>query len=243
MSKRARKRHVQIEIEFRTWGGKRDGAGRKPTSKRASASHESRERFRRLTVVHVTLRVISGLGTLRRREPYFAIRKATEAVLKRSDFRIVHVSLEHDHLHLIVEAESDRALGRGVRAFAGSAAQHLNRTACGPDGGRRGKVFDDRYHARTIHSPTQARNCINYVLNNWRHHGQDEVSVDVRDWDVDYFSSAVSFGGWKELGDRRFLYTMPDEQRLCVSVPRSWLLREGWKRAGSISMFDVPGQR
>lgn len=102
----------------------------------------------------------------------------------------------------------------------------------------------DRYHARFITTPTQARNAIRYVLGNWRHHGHDEGWDErVRDWDVDYMSSAVSFPGWKELADRPFQYDVPESHRLCVSPPRTWLLLVGWKKSGSISMYDVPGGR
>ena len=36
---------------------------------------------------------------------------------------------------------------------------------------------------------------------------------------------------------------LPDYEPLMVRRPRSWLLRAGWKLAGSISARDVPGRR
>jgi REP element-mobilizing transposase RayT len=225
----------QIELEFKTWGGKRKGAGRPPRSYRPSEPHTTRRRSSRLTALHVTLRAETDLGTLRRRDAFFALRKATLAVAARRDFRIVHVSPERDHVHLIVEADDDVALARGIQAFESSAAQRLDRVSC-----RAGKVFADRYHSTIIASPTQARHALSYVLNNWRHHKQDE-GWDEQFWDVDYYSSAVGFDGWAELAERPFLFQMPPEKRLCVAPPRTWLLRTGWRKAGSISMREVPG--
>jgi REP element-mobilizing transposase RayT len=239
---RARKAQVQVEIELKTWGGKRKGAGRPPKGFRSSEPHKQRERFTLLTAVHVTLRLVSKFGSLRKRDTYLGLRKATCAVLGRSDFRIVHLSPENDHVHVIVEAENNAALAKGIQAFEISAAQHLNQAITKRRGHtRRGKVFADRYHARLIKSPTQARHAINYVLNNWRRHDQDEVSEAVRFWDVDYMSSAVSFGGWKELESASFKHNIDPAERLCVARPQSWLLAAGWRKAGSISMFSVPG--
>ncbi|HEU0034798.1 MAG TPA: transposase [Kofleriaceae bacterium] len=242
---KARKKHVQLEMELNTWGGKRDGAGRPPRGFRSSERHGLRERFARLTAVHVTLRIVQPFPTLRSREMFFALRKATQAVLGRSDFRIVHVSPEQDHLHLIVEADNHEALAAGVKAFEVSAAQHLNRAASKQLGRRRkGQVFADRYHARLIKSPTQAHHVLNYVLNNWRHHNADEDWGETRFWDVDYMSSAPSFPGWHELAIKPLQYSqLADEYRLCVSRPQTWLLSVGWRKAGPISMYSIPKQR
>src|SRR5690349_18634323 len=119
------KRHVQIELRFPVRGGKRRGAGRPPKNKfRSSERHKIRERFERRKPVHVTLRLVERYGTLRKRDTYFALRKATKAVLGREDFRIVHLSPEKDHVHLVVEADTNAALSSGMQAFQISAAQH-----------------------------------------------------------------------------------------------------------------------
>ncbi len=231
-----------MHLSLNTWGGKRKGAGRHATGYRSSELHAPRKRFDRLTAAHVTLRLVDDIKTLRTPDAFFALRKATKSVLGRADFRIVHLSPEDDHLHLLSEANNDEAISKGIQAFEISAAQHLNRALSKHLPSRRkGSVFADRYHTRFVTSPTQARNTIVYVLNNWRHHDQDELP-DTRDWDVDYFSSAVSFDGWEELETRPFLYTIPEDRRLCVSQPQTWLLRQGWRKAGLISMNKVPGE-
>jgi REP element-mobilizing transposase RayT len=185
--------------------------------------------------------VVAPIPTLRRPDAYHAIRRSMYTVVERSEFRIVHISIERNHLHLIVEADDHVALWEGLRTFQSSAAQRLNRAISIATGTRRlGKVFDDRYHSRLITSPTQARNALAYVLNNFRRHGLDR-GLETMFWDVDYYSSGPSFDGWAELDDTPFLVPTPDYPRLSVCRPKTWLLRTGWRLAGPISMRDTPG--
>ena len=102
----------------------------------------------------------------------------------------MHLSIQRTHLHLVVEARSRVALAKGMQSVLISAAKQLNRALRG-----RGTVFGDRYRATILRTPRQVRSCVAYVLNNWRRHGEDRG----RTWLVDPFSSAISFGGWKEL--------------------------------------------
>src|SRR5436190_23273512 len=95
----------QCELEFKTHGGKRKGAGRKPKGWRSSEPHVAREKFSRRTPVHVTLRMVEGYPNLRCRVAYFALVAATRAVAERADFAIIQISLERDHIHLLCEAE------------------------------------------------------------------------------------------------------------------------------------------
>jgi len=167
VSKRSRKRHVQQKL-FRR-GGKRRGAGRKPKGARAGERHAARPAFKPCQPLHIVARVVPAVGSLRRRAMYKALRNATITAALREQFRIVHISLQRTHVHLIVEAEHRMALARGMQGFLISAARHVN-AALG-DGVRRrcGQVFADRYHAEVIMSPTQARHTISYVLMNASH--------------------------------------------------------------------------
>lgn len=235
---RARKRHVQEAFEFRTHGGKRRGAGRPRKTRRQCQPHTKRPPLSRHSAVHAVLRVEADIGTLRRRDAYRAIRRALRTVLRRSDFRVVHISLQGAHVHLVVEADDERALARGMRGFEIAAARRLNAAvSAARRRTRRGRVFADRYHARILHSPRDVRAVINYVLNNWRHHGED-CTIDTADWHVDYFSSGPTFDGWAE-------HKPPLPSRyepLPTSPPATWLLRTGWTKHGPISLYSVPGR-
>src|SRR5262249_14265876 len=160
--------------------------------------------------VHVTLRVVRDVGNLRRRRVYKAIREATLTTAQRENFRIVQLSIQRTHVHLIVEADHRQALTAGMQGFQVSAAKHLNAAISKdrPGPRRRGTVFPDRYHAEIITSPRQARHALSYCLNNFRKHNEDQVAP-MSSWSIDWFSSAVSFPGWAEYGDQPFLWHGP----------------------------------
>jgi REP element-mobilizing transposase RayT len=256
---RPRERHEQLELLNKRGTGKaRRKAkarrakpveaprkrGRPIKGDRAGAPHKKRESFKASEPVHVVLRVEEkGLGGLRRRNMYRALREATLAVASREDFRIVHISIQGTHIHLLVEAGGKTALARGMQAFQISAAKRMNAvlTQVDPETHepirRRGKVFSDRYHAEVIRSRRQARHALAYVLNNWRKHREDRgVS-----WKVDRYSSGIAFRGWKAFADPGFAFTIPaDYEPLVVWEPRTWLLREGWMMYGRLDFNEVP---
>ncbi|HEY0483854.1 MAG TPA: transposase [Kofleriaceae bacterium] len=241
-SKRARKRPVQ-QLLFRR-GGKRRGAGRKPKGARAGARHGARPEFKPYHGLHVVMRVAPAVGSLRRRKMYRAVREATITAAQREQFRIVHISLQRTHVHMLVEADHREALARGMQSFQISAARNIN-TALG-DGvrRRRGKVFADRYHVEVITTPTRAHHAIGYILGNWRKHKEDQHGV-ASTWLVDPFSTAILFPDWKELQDKALMWPIRETyDPMIVFRPRTWLLAEGWKRGGGpISARDVPSKR
>src|SRR5215467_4349000 len=164
-ARRARKRHVQQAL-FRR-GGKRKGAGRKPKGRRPGSPHQERPTIRPTHVLHVVMRIVPAVGSLRRRSLYKAMRDATITAALRERFRIVHISIQRTHIHMLVEADNKLALARGMQGFQISAARNIN-TLLGVDRfrRRRGSVFADRYHLEVITSPRRARHALSYVLNN-----------------------------------------------------------------------------
>jgi len=142
----------------------------------------------------------------------------------------VQMSIQRNHVHLLVEADHKEALSRGMQGFSISAAKRVNAAITARTGvRRRGKVVDDRFHARPLTSPRAVRHALAYVLNNHRRHGEDRVGV-ARTWKADPFSSGPVFFDWKELEGSPFLWPLrPTYQPLLVLRPRTWLLARGWK--------------
>jgi REP element-mobilizing transposase RayT len=226
----------QLGLTFKTWGGERKGAGRPPSRQRISEPHLERARFTRVTPFHITMRIAESVGSMRVPTAYHAVREALQLARDRTDFGVVHLSLERDHVHAIVEADHDIALAKGMQSLQGSLAKRLNRAL-----GRRGAVFEDRYHPVAITSPTQARNAIAYVLNNFRKHHLDR-GRETQFWDVDYYSSGPTFDGWVEYEATARPFALPAGYRPLPVVPaRTWLIGAGWKRSGPISLHDPPG--
>jgi REP element-mobilizing transposase RayT len=236
-------------VLFKPRGGKRRGAGRKPKGRRAGSPHKIRPELKARHPVHVVLRVIGAVGNLRRRFTYRAIREATLTAARREDFRIVHLSIQRTHVHLLVEADGKGALASGMQGFQISAAKHLNAAISKgkPGPRRRGTVFPDRYHAEIITSPRQARHVLSYVLSNWRKHAEDRRQP-MSEWKVDWYSSAAMFPDWAEYApydEEPFLWRGPDTyDPLVVYQPRTWLLKTGWRRGGPpISTREVPSAK
>jgi REP element-mobilizing transposase RayT len=259
---RARKRHVQQSIRFpdkngqnrgrrrgEKWRGKQPG--RKPKrSGRPGSPHKMRASFKAGQPLHVVLGVNPAVGSLRKRFMYRALRAATIAAAlrelhfaERGAFRIVHISIQRTHVHLIVEADHKAALSSGLQGFQISAAKHINREYSKHAKlarRRRGNVFVDRYHSEVIASPRQARHALSYVLNNWRKHREDRTRA-ARHWRVDPFSTGWQFAGWAERADEQLLWRRrATYEPLVVYLPQTWLLRVGWKSHGLISFCEVP---
>jgi REP element-mobilizing transposase RayT len=200
-----RKGQLGLElIEQFGWGGKRSGAGRKPAGDESGVSHRRRIETDARYPVHVTLRARPHVWNLRSLRSFSVIARGLRGVLGREDFRVVHYTILGNHLHLIVEADSAAALANGMRSLSGRAAIGLNRMM-----GRRGPVFEDRYFAHVLHSPSEVERAVAYVLGNFASHILRGVRID--DGPVDPYSSAAAVG--------------PDGRAPPISEPRSWLLR------------------
>jgi REP element-mobilizing transposase RayT len=182
---------------------------------------------------------------------YAALRAATIAVALRElayddvngAFRIVHISIQRTHVHMLVEADNKLAMSRGMQSFMISAAKHINRAyseKLGLTVRRRGRVFADRYHQEIIETPRQARHALAYVLNNWRKHREDR-RAGTETWKVDPFSTGWHFMGWRERADEDVHWRHRDTyDPLVVYFPKTWLLSAGWRKAGTISLYEVP---
>ncbi len=215
-------------------GGKRAGAGRKRMKYRLDAPHRSRESFSQPSPVHVTMRCLRYIDHLRCDEIYRAL---SRVLLRYRDdrfdggsFRVIHLSLQDNHLHLIVEAANDGALERGMRSFTINASRAINGVL-----GTAGRVFY-RYHSRVIRTKRYARNCIAYVLGNWRRHRKDVVHGQLLSALLDRYSSAISFTGW----NRKFRIPAGYEP-LPVSSPTTSLLKSGWAFDGPLDPWQAPG--
>ncbi|MEO8846285.1 MAG: transposase [Kofleriaceae bacterium] len=249
---RARKRHVQLvwthglrkpdkNGQFR--GGTHKRQGRPKRGVRASERHKVRPELKGRFPVHIILRASADLGSLRTPAVFTAIREATLVAFKLEDsFHIVHYSIQRTHIHLIVEASGRLALAKGMQVFGISAAKHINAAVPPRDGRRRrGTVFADRYHAVILTNPTQVRNTLSYVLNNWRHHGEHTKPLR-KPWKIDPYSTALAFDGWKERAEVGTRYRVPvGYAGPLVWLPKTWLLREGWRVRGLISIHETPG--
>jgi REP element-mobilizing transposase RayT len=167
---------------------------------------------------------VSAVRCLRSKRTFPAIRRAL-AASSRADFRIIEFSVQDDHIHLIAEAENGRSLSGGIRGLAIRLARAVNRVL-----GRRGRLWDDRYHARALTTPRAVRHALVYVLTNFRKHSNAATELDP-------CSSAAWFTGWRTQQKAAGIGPPP------VALARSWLARVGWRRHGLIGVDERPKSR
>jgi putative transposase len=160
----------QLQMKFMKIGGKRRGAGRprlhpRPGLIGREVPHKSRDPFQSRKPLHITQRVRPGVGHLRSQTHARILLdcfREADALL-----RVVHYSIQGNHLHLIVEADGDLALSRGMQSLAIRIARRLNAHL-----GRRGKVFVERFHSHLLSARRELANAVRYVLGNLgRHRG------------------------------------------------------------------------
>ena len=222
----------ELDLRRRTWGGPRPNSGRKKKPGKQDPAHRARPALRRYHPVHVVMRVRKGVKRLRQGRAYRAIRRCLVRCLGNDTFRVCHLSIQSNHLHFLIEANDQPSLSKGMQRLNILVARALNREL-----GRRGSVFEWRYHATHIKSPKQARHSLAYVLNNWRRHREDESCKRAQTAKLDPYASGLSFDGWA--GVR---FEVPDGfEPLPVSDPHTWLLRVGWRQHGLIGVYETPG--
>ena len=118
--------------------------------------------------------------------------------------RLIEFSVQGNQLHLIVEADGNESLSRGMQGLCIRIAKSLNALMR-----RIGPVFADHYHSRLLATPAELVNAIAYVLGNHLRHFGGKAGVD-------RYSSAALDG---------------DGRTRALARPVSWLLRSGWRRA------------
>src|SRR5262249_27982078 len=231
LARMSRRAHRQLALPRPpTWGGPRENSGRKPTGQfgydhrgrpHSGVSHGTRPELNPRHPLHVTLRAVNGSPNMRN----FAIAREIGKLLKRRarrdlPCRVVHFTIQKDHIHMIVEAVDRIALSRGVQGLASGIARVVNRTA-----GCAGGLWRDRYHARPLRPPREVRNCLISVLRNGLKHGSTACAVDP-------CSSAAWFDGF---ADQPALRSDPAP----IVPPKTWLLATGWRaRAGGALRAD-----
>jgi REP element-mobilizing transposase RayT len=190
----------------------------------AGVPHTVRAQLTGRDPVHATLRLLAGLPSLRTRETYGALLAVLAAACDRVGFRIVHYSVQGNHLHLIIEATDAASMTRGMQGLAIRIAKTLNRLWQ-----RTGSVFRDRYHSHVLRTPREVRHALCYVLHNAKKHG-----LRILDG-LDRFASGAWFDGWKER------FTVSNRPAVTpVAAARTWLLRAGWRRHGLVSLAELP---
>lgn len=190
------------------------------------------------------MKVQRGLPSLRRPPLFATIRRALDAGKERFGFRLIHFSVQSDHVHLIAEAEDRHSLSRGMQGLSVRFARAVNRQL-----ERKGRLLRDRFHERVLKTPRAALLALRYVLLNARKHAPGALPcgfVDGRSsapW-FDGFArpNALAFGASaaRQQWYRSVSSASPVSPAPPVACARTWLLRVGYRRAGAFDIDEWP---
>ena len=196
--------------------------------------HRQREGIVARLPVHITIRLRRGIPTLRQPRFVRRFRSSLSEACVRHGFRVVHYSIQRDHVHLLIEAQSNHSIACGMKSVGARIGKLANRLFQ-----RSGKVLDGRYHLRALRTPLEVHRALRYVLLNHRHHTArrrrpKRLTVHPPA-QPDPASSGRWFDGWRTTTAPPNLTDVRE-----VASARTWLMRTGWRRHGLIDPAAIP---
>lgn len=155
-------KQMRLNLNKGRLGGRREGSGRRRIHS-PGVSHRSREKVTIRTPLHINFKYKTHI---RNKETLKLLKRA---ILngRRHGLRIIHFSLQSNHVHLIVEAGDNRLLSKGMRSLTVTMAMGL----------KKGRVQLERYHLHVLRHLREARNAVEYVCFNKQKHEKSKYSV------------------------------------------------------------------
>ncbi len=172
-------KQLSLNIYKGTHGGRRPYSGRKRLHS-TGVSHSSREQVRTHTPLHVNFKYKI---TVKNKEGLKALHKAIKNS-RSHGLKIIHYSLQHNHVHLIIQAANNKLLTKGMRSLTITLAKKLDQ----------GRIQIQRYHLHVLRSTREIKNAIHYVLFNERKHTGRMT--------LDSYSTAGLLGNAKDIAQK-----------------------------------------
>lgn len=166
-----RSKQLSLSLSKGQRGGRRSGSGRKRLHSKGVA-HRPREKVSARTPMHINFKY----KTFIRNKQCLKLLKRAIVNARSHGLRIVQFSLQSNHIHLIVEAETNGILTRGMRSLTVTMAKGI----------KKGRVQLERYHLHVLRSVRETKNAVKYVLFNQQKHEKGTYSK------VDDYSSLLS---------------------------------------------------
>lgn len=196
---------------YKGHGGRRPGSGRKRIRSKGVA-HRTREKITKRNPLHINFKLRLQI----RNKMALSLLKRAIVNARVMGLRIVHYSLQSNHVHLIVEAENNEVLTRGMRS--------LTITFC--KGHKAGRVQIERYHLHVLKHLREVKNAVQYVLFNEQKHRQLKQAY------VDRYSSLTTVKALGKLAKMRRT-TIVIKERVCIAMdgPKTFLLNQAFLRS------------
>lgn len=152
-------------------GGRRPGSGRKRIHSKGIA-HRTREKITFKTPLHINFKFKTSI----RNKQNLRLLKRAIMNARSHGLKIIHYSLQSNHVHLIVEAPHNSILTKGMRSLSVTFAKGL----------KLGRIQIQRYHLHVLKSIRETRNAVQYVLFNKQKHEKGTYST------IDEYSSVLT---------------------------------------------------
>jgi REP element-mobilizing transposase RayT len=172
------RKQLELNLNQGNWGGRRQGSGRKRLQSQGVA-HRRREKVTTKTPLHINFKFKTSIRN-----------KASLRLLKRAiinarthGLRILHYSLQPNHVHLIIEAKDNNELTTGMKSLTVTFAKGLHK----------GRVQVQRYHLHVLKTIREVKHAIHYVLFNQQKHEKGTYST------IDGYSSILQLKVAREL--------------------------------------------
>ncbi len=162
---------TKMKLNGRGWGGLREKSGRQRIRSKGVA-HSSREKVTSRTPVHVNFKYKIAI---RNKETLKLLRKSIQNARKHG-LKVLHYSFQHNHIHLILEAETNSILTKGMRSLTITFAKGVHK----------GRIQIERYHLHVLKSLREVKHAVHYVLFNQQKHEKGTYSV------INDYSSVLS---------------------------------------------------
>lgn len=134
--------------------------------------HIRRDRIRKPTSMHLTIKVRENKADIKSKRILKALHRAIiRSRLKK--LRVIHYTLEYNHVHLLVEASDHKVMHQGMQAFGISLSKAINKIKC-----LNGTVYKHRYYLRKLNSARELKNVLHYIFNNGVHHKRATSVLD-----------------------------------------------------------------
>lgn len=154
---------LSLNLNKGSWGGRRSKSGRKRIHSKG-VQHRKREAVDSKKPLHVNFKYKLGI----RNKEFLKILKRALFNSRAKGLRILHYSVQSNHVHFIIEADTNGILESGMRSLTVTLAKGINK----------GKVQLERYHLHVLKTMREAKNAIHYVLfNEQKHTGKKVVSM------------------------------------------------------------------
>jgi REP element-mobilizing transposase RayT len=203
-----RKNKQQISV----WNPRAAGRPCTLTKKEKSSKiyHRSRPDLATGKPVHVTIKTNKHIvPNLRNKILYKEIRESFKRA-RLLGIRIIHFTVQRDHIHFLIESQNIKQLGQSMRALSISLTKRFSRVL-----NRKIKALKTRYHLHILESLKEIKNVANYIKNNGKKHRVTQ--------NVDFFSSHVSAQDFRP--DQVFLEFL-DDLKSVLSIPRFYATRK-----------------